>query len=141
MPPFDENGNMMPLWENPPMYIKDRDGTIQEIPRKIPTVQLTVNPEEHDFLPPLDFPPDQTWTLTGKASKGLIRMMKKAEKDAIRRENKLHRIKRKAHRLAERIRRERLKGASMEELWDISLRYTAIMAEIMHMSFGKRRIF
>jgi len=132
MPPFDENGNMMPLWENPPMYIKDQDGTIHEIPREIPTVKLTENPEEHDYLPPLEFPPDQTWVLNGKASRSLIQAMRKAKKETDMFRKKVYRLCRRGHRLEEKVRRERLKGAPMERLWDIQLRHTQVIGELMN---------
>ena len=82
-------------------------------------------------LPPLEVPPDQVWTLSDKASRNLVKIVKKAQDDHERYMTKCWRMIRHCHRLQERVRRERLKGAPMERIWDIQLRHTAIIGELI----------
>lgn len=86
--------------------------------------------EDHDFLPPIEFPPDQVWQLSEKASKSFIRIIKEAEEERERLLKKAKRLIRKAYRLQERTRREQLKGASMDRLWDIQLRRITLAGEL-----------
>ena len=126
MPTFDENGIMIGMDE---FNAFDKDGKLIQLSA---ATLLVCAPEieGHDFLPPMEFPPDQVWQLSGKASKSFIRMMKELEKEQEKLKKKISRIIRRNFRLQERIRRERLKGASMDRLWDIEHRRRSLAGEL-----------
>ena len=126
MPPFDENGNMIGMEE---FNVFDKDGKLIQLSAAT-ILMCAPETEEHDFLPPMEFPPEFVCQLSAKASKQLIRMMEELEKERERLKKKIFRIIRRNFRLQERIRRERLKGASMDRLWDIELRRRSLAGEL-----------
>lgn len=124
-----------PYWQPQTVFVKDANGNFQRVEMPIPDVEIlsaTESPgmEDHDFLPPMESPPELVWQLSAKASKPLIRMMEELEKERKKLKKKLFRIIRRNFRLQERIRRERLKGASMDRLWDIELRRRSLAGEL-----------
>lgn len=98
MPPWGvTNGfGFRPYW-NDQMYIKDQDGDLVPIPEKIPEVK-TLSADEHDYLPPLEIPPDQVFYITGKTAKRMIQMVfrdmnhgKRLLRDVIRKKERFRR--------------------------------------------------
>ena len=126
MPPFDENGNMIGMEE---FIVFDKDGKLIQLSEATITI-CAPETEEYDFLPPMESHPELVWQLSAIASKPLIRMMEEYEKERKKLKKKIFRIIRRDFRLKERIRRERLKGASMDRLWDIELRRRSLAGEL-----------
>lgn len=126
MPPFDENGNMIGMEE---FNVFDKDGKLIQLSAAT-ILMCAPETEEYDFLPPMEFPQELVCQLSAKASKPLIRMMEEHEKERKKLKKKIFRIIQRNFRLQERIRRERLKGASMDRLWDIELRRRSLAGEL-----------
>lgn len=124
-----------PYWQPKTVFVKDANGNLQRVETPIPDVEIlsaTESPgmEDHDFLPPMESTPDQVWQLSEKASKSLVRIIKEAHEERDRLLKKADRLIRRCYRLQERTRREKLKGASMDRLWDIQLRRITIAGEL-----------
>lgn len=79
------------------LYMKNQDGELVPIPEKIPEVK-TLSADEHDYLPPLEIPPDQVFYITGKTAKRMIQMVlrdmnhgKRLLRDVIRKKERFRR--------------------------------------------------
>lgn len=120
MPPFDEDGNIIGIDEFQ-IALRGDDSVEWIIPGSPPpgVFEMSIPEfEDHDFL------------LTKKSSESMIRIIKEAMKERDRLLKKADRLIRRCYRLQELTRREKLKGASMDRLWDIQLRRITIAGEL-----------
>lgn len=107
MPTRDEDGNLIGL-DAFPIGLRGDDGVEWIVPgTPMPETVVTSNPEEHDCLPPLEAPPEMTWTLSNRSAKKLCKMVKRLENGEKRRI-------RSARRYKEKLRRAKLKGCLYE---------------------------
>ena len=79
------------------LYMINQDGDLVPIPEKIPEVK-TLSADEHDYLPPLEIPPNQVFYITGKTAKRMIQMVfrdmnhgKRLLRDVIRKKERFRR--------------------------------------------------
>ena len=108
MPQFDEDGNIIGIDEFP-IALRGDDSV--------------------EWIIPWSPPPD-VLSLTGKGCEKLLRVVKDIRSERVMLLKKCSRLIRRDHRMRENIRRERLKGASMDRLWDIELRRRSLAGEL-----------
>lgn len=75
MPTYDENGNMIGMDGFP---ICDADGNPVRL--SAATVLQCAPDVEHDYLPPLDYPQDMTFSLTKESAMRLLEFIERDEK-------------------------------------------------------------
>lgn len=81
MPPMDEDGSIIGM-DDLPYVLRGDDGKEYILPGSIPEATLAdgEDPEEHDFLPPLEHPADVAWFLSEEASKKLLELFEAEER-------------------------------------------------------------